>query len=144
MSLGNNLNTIFVDLFQEIMDVEERALITDEFSDISINDMHVIEAIGDGEPKPSSAVSKKLDVTMGTLTKAIDGLVRKEYVKRNRSETDKRVVLLSLLDKGKRAYEHHAHFHEEMVKAVLEQLDPNEAKVLEKSLGKLQRFFVSQ
>jgi len=141
MSLDNNLNSIFVNLFQEIMDVEERSLINDEFADITINDMHVIEAIGNGESKPSSVVAKKLDVTMGTLTKSIDGLVRKGYVKRDRSEEDKRVVLLSLLEKGVKAFEHHAHFHEEMVKAVMDQLDPDETKVLEKSLGKLQSFF---
>ena len=36
--------------------------------------MHVIEAIGTGEAGTSSTVAKKLSVTMGTLTKAIDRL----------------------------------------------------------------------
>ena len=36
---------ILVNLFQEIMDIEEKALITAEFKNISVNDMHIIEAI---------------------------------------------------------------------------------------------------
>ena len=40
------LNEILVRLFRSIMDVEEKAIITREFQDITNNDMHVIEAIG--------------------------------------------------------------------------------------------------
>ena len=35
---------ILVNLFQEIMDIEGKALITSEFKDISVNDMHIMEA----------------------------------------------------------------------------------------------------
>ena len=36
---------ILVNLFQEIMDIEGKALITSEFKDISVNDMHIMEAM---------------------------------------------------------------------------------------------------
>ena len=49
---------ILVNLFQEIMDIEEKALITAEFKNISVNDMHIIEAIGTGEPKNMSTVAR--------------------------------------------------------------------------------------
>lgn len=141
MALEITLNRMFVELYQEIMDAEEKALIVDEFSDITINDMHVIEAIGCDEPRSSSVVAGKLGITMGTLTKAIDGLTRKEYVVRERSDSDKRVVLLSLTGKGVKAFEHHAAFHRGMVEAVMAQLEPEEKKVLDKSLGNLMNFF---
>ena len=48
------LNEILVRLFRSIMDVEEKAIITREFQDITNNDMHVIEAIGIGTPKNMS------------------------------------------------------------------------------------------
>ena len=41
------LHDILVKLFQEILDIERKALITSEFKDISVNDMHIIEAIGE-------------------------------------------------------------------------------------------------
>ena len=40
------INTMLVKTFHEILELEEKAIITDEFSDISNNDMHIIEAIG--------------------------------------------------------------------------------------------------
>ena len=51
MNSYETVNDVLVKLFHEIMDVEERALITSEYKDISVNDMHVIEAIGIREPK---------------------------------------------------------------------------------------------
>ena len=45
------------------MDVEEKAIITQEFQDITNNDMHVIEAIGMGTPKNMSSIAKELSVT---------------------------------------------------------------------------------
>ncbi len=144
MELNQTLNTLLVTLFQDIMDIEQKALITGEFTDITINDMHVIEAIGKGEPSPSSAVAKRLSVTMGTLTKAVDRLVRNHYVLRERSEEDKRLVLLSLLEKGERAYAHHENFHKEMVRAAVAELDEKEVKILANSLSDLVDYFRKQ
>ena len=136
------LNELLTSLYSDIRDVEEKALIKDDFADITYNDMHVIEAIGTEEPKNSSFVAKKLHVTMGTLTKSIDGLVNKGYVRRERSDSDKRKVLLSLLDKGISAYNHHARFHKDMVTSVLSQLNTDEdAAVLQKMLGGLSGYF---
>ena len=137
------LNTMLVKLFNTVMLQEEKAIITEEFKDITNNDMHIIEAIGMDEPKPSSVVAKKMDITMGTLTKAIDGLTSKNYVNRERSQEDKRVVLLSLADKGKAAFHHHAEFHRNMIKAVMAQLDQEEMEILTKSLEDLTRYLKS-
>ena len=43
MNSYETVNDVLVKLFNEIMDVEERALLTSEYKDISVNDMHVIE-----------------------------------------------------------------------------------------------------
>lgn len=134
---------ILVNLFQEIMDIEEKVLITAEFKNISVNDMHIIEAIGTGEPKNMSTVAKLMSVTVGTLTIAINNLVKKGYVSRVRSEEDRRVVLIFLTEKGKRAYQHHREFHDGMVKALVEGLDEGQQKILVKSLLNLRTFFNS-
>ena len=134
---------ILVNLFQEIMDIEEKALITAEFKNISVNDMHIIEAIGTGEPKNMSTVAKLMSVTVGTLTIAINNLVKKGYVSRVRSEEDRIVVLIFLTEKGKRAYQHHREFHDGMVKALVEGLDEGQQKILVKSLLNLRTFFDS-
>ena len=137
-------NDVLSNLFQEIMAIEGRALITEEFSDISNNDMHIIEAVGIEEPRNMSTVAAKLMVTVGTLTTAVNSLVKKSYINRVRSEKDRRIVLLSLTEKGRRAYDHHRRFHEEMIKAVMTNLSEEEANVLVNALKNVSDFFKKQ
>jgi len=137
----NTINEVLVKLFNEIMHIEEKAIITEEFKDISNNDMHIIESIGKEEPKNMSTIAKSLSVTVGTLTIAINNLVKKGYVSRVRSEEDRRVVLISLSEKGDKAYDHHKRFHEEMVEATLEGLNKSETEVLVRALQNLSNFF---
>lgn len=134
---------VLVKLFQEIMDIEEKALITSEFQDISVNDMHIMEAIGEEGSKNMSSVAKLLSVTVGTLTIAMNNLVKKGYVHRVRSEEDRRVVLISLTEKGKAANRHHRKFHEGMIQALVKDLNEQEQEILVKSLLNLRTFFDS-
>ncbi len=137
----NTLHDILVKLFNEIMDIEAKAIITEEFKDISNNDMHIIEAIGLDGSRSMSSVAKDLSVTVGTLTIAINNLVKKSYVKRVRSEKDRRVVLISLTEKGVKAFYHHRDFHDEMIKATLDGLNREQTEVLVKALTNLGSFF---
>lgn len=141
MDIGNTLNELLVKLFRNINVIEERALRNDEYSDVTTNDMHVIEAIGMDDPKNMTSVARALEVTTGTLTIAVNSLVKKGYVDRVRSEEDRRVVLVSLSEKGRRAYLHHRRFHERMIEAVVEELTEEEQQVLGKALTKLNHFF---
>ena len=141
MDVYGDLNRILVSLFNDLIDIEEKALIVDEFKDISINDMHIIEAIGTGEPKNMSTVAKAIDVTVGTLTIGINRLVKKGYVIRERGTADRRVVYISLTDKGLRAYRHHEQFHKNMALSIMDRLDEDEAVVLVRSLNKMTDYF---
>ena len=137
------LNEVLVRLFRDIMDIEQQAIITQEFNNITNNDMHVIEAIGIGAPKNMSSIARELSVTVGTLTIAMNSLVKKGYVTRQRGKEDRRVVYISLSEKGKEAYEHHAEFHQEMIASVVSGLSENEVEVLIKALTKLNQWFRS-
>ena len=103
--------------------------------------MHVIEAIGIGEPKNMSAIARELSVTVGTLTIAMNSLVKKGYVERTRGLEDRRVVYISLSERGRRAYENHARFHRESVTG---ELTAEETEILVKSLSKLNQWFRSR
>ena len=67
MEKSNNrvLNELLVNLFHNVMDAEAKAVITDEFKDITNNDMHILEAIGIEEPKSMSRIAGELHVTAG-------------------------------------------------------------------------------
>ncbi|HJA93236.1 MAG TPA: MarR family transcriptional regulator [Candidatus Eisenbergiella merdipullorum] len=141
MDINETLNEVLVKLFRDINTIEERAIRTGEYRDVTANDMHVIEAIGTEGAKNMTTVAKILSVTTGTLTISMNSLVKKGYVQRVRSEEDRRVVLVSLMEKGKRAFAHHKSFHDAMIREVLKGLDGEEQEVLRKALLNLMDFF---
>lgn len=141
MDITSTLNEVLVKLFRDITTMEEKALRTGEYRELTVNDMHVIEAIGVAAPKNMTSVAKALSVTTGTLTISVNGLVKKGYVSRVRSEEDRRVVLISLTEKGRGAYAHHERFHREMIDAVTDGLTQEEQVVLEKALRNVTQFF---
>ena len=141
MDINRTLNDLLVGLFRSITTIEEQSICTGEYRNMTTNDMHVIEAIGTGTPRNMTAVARALGVTTGTLTISVNSLGKKGYVERVRSEEDRRVVLVSLTAKGKRAFEHHEKFHREMIRHVVEMLNEDEKRVLEKSLEGLNGFF---
>ncbi|WP_102399305.1 MarR family winged helix-turn-helix transcriptional regulator [Haloimpatiens massiliensis] len=137
----NILNELLVETFNDILEIEQKALKEGAFSELSITEIHTIEAIGMYERKTMTEVAKTLDITVGTLTTAINNLVKKGYVERKRDEMDRRVVKIELTRKGKLAYRVHEKFHSDMVKATIEGLTKEEEGILIKSLDKLNNFF---
>ena len=138
MDAYRTINDTLVNLFNEIWE-----FITEEFKDITNNDMHIIEAIGLSGENTMSSVAKKLEITAGSLTTAVNALVRKAYVKRVRSEEDRRVVYIGLTEKGEKAFYHHEQFHRQMTNAVIEKLDDEEIDALVKMLKDISAFFRS-
>lgn len=134
------VNEVLVDLFNDILNIEHKALAATKFKDLSIAEIHTIEAVS-YEERTMSEVARNLKITTGTLTIAINNLVNKGYVKRRRKEDDRRVVLVSLTQSGKVVFRIHKKFHDDMVKATLEGLNEDEQKVLINSLSKLNKFF---
>lgn len=141
MDINAALNEVFVKVFKNITAIEEREIRTEEYKKATANDMHVIEAIGTGKPKNMTSVARSLSVTTGTLTISVNSLVKKGFVERMRSEEDRRVVLISLTEKGKQIYRRHQKFHEEMVNSIVARLDEEEKVLLEKVLSNLNQYF---
>ncbi len=135
------INNVLVNLINEIWELEEKAIITEEFKDLTNNDMHVIEAVGTGDGKNMSSIARKLNITVGSLTTAMNSLVNTKYVERHRSEEDRRVVFVKLTPKGIRAFRHHEDYHRQMTQAVVDKLDETEMPVLLKTLDALTEFF---
>lgn len=139
----NLVNAKLVRVFNDILTIEETELKKSSFSNLSIKEMHTIEAIGMGGKKTTGEVAKELSITVGTLTVAINNLVRKGYVDRVRSETDRRIVRLKLTNQGRLFYRSHQHFHKKMVEAALEDMSTDEKEALVKGLESLHRFLKS-
>lgn len=141
MDAYKSINYLMVHLFNDILKLEENAVITEEFKDLTNNDMHIIEAVGLGEGSNMSMIARKLGITVGSLTTSMNSLVNKKYVVRERSEADRRIVYIRLTPKGEKAYRHHEEFHKKMVESVVEKLSEEEVKALSKALDGLVEFF---
>jgi DNA-binding MarR family transcriptional regulator len=136
------INDVLVSLFNEIWELEEKAIITEDYKDITNNDMHIIEAVTpDGGNM--SAIAARLGITVGSLTTSMNSLVKKGYVRRERSERDRRVVYIYLTEKGRSAYAHHAKFHQDMTDAALASMREEEIPLLVRTLQNLSAFFRS-
>ena len=140
MTLEETLNELLVKLFKDILEIESKCLITEEFKDISCNDMHIIEAIGVEEPRNMSVIAHRMSVTVSTLTTNMNGLEKKGYIRRERSLEDKRVVYVLLTEKGKKAFYHHRDFHKKMIRAIAKDLTEEEMEVLYRCLKNLNGF----
>ena len=88
------LNDELVVVFNNVMWIEEAALKQSYFSDITLKDMHTIDAISMYSEKSASQVAKMIHLTPSAMTTAIDRLVDKGYIERRRSDKDRRVVRL--------------------------------------------------
>lgn len=135
------LNHLLVVLFNNILSIEEKALKTGPFKNLTMSELHVIEAIGHHKATQMSSVAARLHVTVGTLSIAINNLVKKGYVERVRSEEDRRVVNIVLTEKGFEAFAHHEAFHQEMIDFTIAELDELESDVLVKALSKVTDYF---
>lgn len=135
------INKLLVEIYNDILQIEEQSIKCEEFSDISITEIHTLEAIGIDREKTMSEVAQSLNITLGTLTTCINKLIRKGYVERNRTEEDRRIVLIKLTQKGVDAYKKHEAFHNEMVHNSINNLNNEEKEILASSLNKIKDFF---
>ena len=135
------LNDLLVDTFNIILKVEQEALHIYKVDDLSVAEVHTIDAMGDGPGRSMSEIAARLGVTVATVTVAVNRLVTKGYVKRESSPEDRRVVLACLTDKGRQVFELHRKFHGDMVRYATRDLSEDERDVLARGLGKIKEFF---
>ena len=109
------------------------------FRDISMTETHVLEAVRKCDPPTMGNVAAKLQITPSTLTSSVNKLITKGYVNRHRSDTDRRIVTLSLTEKGESVFELHEEFHRDLVEAAVADLENRED--LKKALQSMHRFF---
>lgn len=135
------LNEILVGLMNSVLKIEEQALKESNNADLSITEIHTLEAIGVGKLKTMTQVAGALKISVSTLTVAINKLVKKGYVVRSRVPEDRRIVKIELSGTGVKVVEEHQAFHNSMIKDITSHMTEEEIDVLIKSLGGVKDFF---
>lgn len=119
-----------VSIFEKVLVAEEKSVQKEYFSKLSLAELHTLDAIGPYESRTMTETAQILGITVGTLTVAVDRLVKKGFVERKRDAVDKRVVRISLTRDGKLAARMHGKFHKVLAKHILEPYDENEQDML--------------
>ena len=140
--LEEQLNDLIVDAYRSILRVEETILKRSDNIDLSINEMHMLEAVGKGKNKPKtiSEIAEDLGITLPSVTVAINKLVKKGYVEKLRGEEDGRIVYVTLTKQGKKIDSVHRYFHESMVRSIISGMSEQEQQVLYQGILKLDLF----
>lgn len=136
------LNEILVETYHNIQRVEEKALKKGGRIQLSIKEMHLLEAVGQGQEqgRTVSEVAKALDITRPTATVAINKLEKKGYVEKQSTDADGRVVRVKLTRLGKRIDHFHHLYHYNMVKKIVEDLDDSQRESLFRGIQKLNQY----
>ncbi|MHB1315425.1 MAG: MarR family winged helix-turn-helix transcriptional regulator [Christensenellales bacterium] len=139
------LNRFLVEIFNEILKIEEQSITDSRFIDLSVREMHVIEAVCLAEAKGNSSkaadIAEDLNVTAGTLTTAVSLLEKKGYLVRQKDKQDRRVVRIHSTEKGKAVDIVHKEFHKQMVNNILCALNEEEQLVFIRALSSISVFF---
>lgn len=140
------LNAVIVDTYRSILKVEETILKRSDKIDLSINEMHMLEAVGKGKNhrRTISELAEELNITLPSVTVAINKLMKKGYVEKVRGEEDGRIVYVSLTRMGKKIDSVHRYFHESMVRSIIRDMTEEEQQILYKGVMKLDQFLKDQ
>lgn len=142
-----SLNMQLVHVFNRILSWEEQTFRKMEQSDLSLRELHVIEAIyhlqKSGENR-MSAVARYLSITPGSLTTSVNVLVKKGYVVRRASESDRRVVELLLTEKAEKVNKIHTRLHDKMIDGICDSLDEVQVDTLFAAVKNLSEYFADK
>lgn len=145
-AFAQQLNDLLVSTFHSIERYEERSLRSFESLDLSVNEAHVIEAVGHAaldyrQGVTVTSIAEALSVRVPTATAAVNRLVSKGLLVKERSAHDGRSINVRLTRAGRRAYRLHELFHRRMVDAVAGSMNPDERAALVQGIRKLKAFF---
>lgn len=139
------LTHFLMDVFHILLKNEEKYMKQEGYTNLSLKELHVIEAVRQaersGQSNQAANIAGSLHITAGTLTATVRLLEKKGYLVRQRDEKDRRVVRIHTTEAGRRAGETHQQFHEGQVKNALTILEEGEMEALLHALCNLSSFF---
>ncbi|MFV0497724.1 MAG: MarR family winged helix-turn-helix transcriptional regulator [Candidatus Fimivivens sp.] len=142
----NKLNETLVTAYRSILKIEHEFIKRTGTPNVSTSEMHLLEAIGKtkGKGRTVKEIASDLCITQPSVSAAVNRLVQKGCIERRRSTEDGRVVYIHLTPLGHKTYSVFMRFHENMVRAVANDLGDEEKAHLLKGMVRLNTFFEKQ
>ena len=106
-------------------------------SDLDLRARMVIQDLGLAGPTPIVDLRGRLSVSPSTMTSLADRLERGGYVQRQAHPTNRRVIVLKLTAKGKRAFRGELEFYRQLIDQVLSPLGDDAKRMVLRALTAL-------
>lgn len=123
------LSVAFLNVMLKIRDIEKKAL-KDSKLDISPKELHHIVIISLNPGLKQSEILDFLDITKGTYSTMIAGLVKKKFVSQVTDEQDKRIKRLVIEANGRKALEINARVRAQIKEQLLTKVTTDEFETL--------------
>lgn len=137
------MNDMLIQVYHNIVRVEEEFLQKNDRINLTIREMHLIECVGmDRENgKTISEIANFLKVRRPSVTVAVSKLEKKGYLTRKDCDKDGRVVHVTLTREGRKVDMYHKRYHLSMVHEIEDEFDAAEQDTLIRVIAKLNKFF---
>lgn len=78
------------------------------------SEIHIIVAVGNNKGKTVTELSKIFGITKGAVSQVVNKLALKDFINKERNKEYGKEIILSLTDKGHKAFEIQNEFHKNM------------------------------
>jgi DNA-binding MarR family transcriptional regulator len=137
------LNNMLMEVYHNIVRVEEEFLQKNNRINLTIREMHLIECVGaDKESgKTVSEIADFLKVAKPSVTVAVNKLEKKGYLCKNGCHTDGRIVRVTLTREGRKVYMYHKRYHMSMIHEIESEFSEEDQELLVRVITNLNKFF---
>ncbi len=133
--IADNILSIFPMLTKNVLKKDE---FTEKYG-LSPRFIHILHILDDFGPMSISEISKRLSILAPNMTPLIDKLISEGYVKRSQDESDRRVSIIEITQKGKELTYLHTQWVNHNLKKHLQKLSDDEIEELWYVLKRLKK-----
>ncbi len=116
---------------------EEAAREKFKFTSLTLTQMNYLETISILQNPSITELARALKLTKPTVTVAVDKLIEKDYLRKVRSDEDRRSTHLHLTEKGNMINKMHDYAHKRIADSIKTRLEEKELQVLKTLLEKI-------
>ncbi len=126
---GNNLYDLLLNYLKKFFFPEDWLDLDLNFSKVELLTLLLVDRRGEVS---MSRICEEMNMPMSTATGIVDRMVKKELLQRERSESDRRLVLISLSAEGKEVINHWKEVISDYVRLIEDALTDEERQLLYK------------
>jgi len=131
------LTDIITILTTKIAKIEEEALAESRFSELTGKQMYYLEAISNLNNPNLGELATELNLSKPSITAIIDKFEEKEFIRKVKSDEDRRVSHIHMAERGKEIEKVHSNIHMRISNIFTSKLTKNELDSLIHLLSKI-------